>query len=719
MLTFQLNKKATISITLVATLLLLFPWIVFGQLDIDDPIQTFFWKFVNLVFGWFVWVGGTLLDHAITSYVVGFGDQFRDTGLGFAVHELWTMVRDFFNLFFIFGLVYIGFKMILNSGDSKARHMLAGIVMAGLLVNFSLFFTKFIVDFSNVMATQLAGAFTTTSGDYEAAASFANVLGITSLFGFGGPEGLDAVQKGGGFAYIFGTMVLYLILGFVLAAGGLLLMIRFVVLNIYMILSPVMFLGWVFPGMADLSQTYWKGFLKRAFFAPAYLMMLYFAYFVTHQFTVSTSRESFAELFVNADSAAKSFDTTIPFFIIICGFLVAAILVAQKMGAEGANLSVSLGKKMAGQAGRAAGSMTLGVAAAGSRQVVGGTAHLISQNKSFQEWTAKDRTGITRQAMNLTRGVANSSFDARQGLGMTGVLGKGKTGGYTTRVKEQEKADTELKQFFNKTNIKDKNGKLTKEAQKKVDEALKKDKSYADAEKKKTATKEANKKLKDKETKLNDAKKPKLKELNDLETKLKATDEKNVVEINRIEKEMQTTKLEIESIENSFGAENLAKDIAAGATAEKVATAEATRIHDQITKQTEADLIYGNQIAFQQRLDSSGEFWQHKAVQVASAGAAGAAAAVLTGGLSLPVTGAIALAAAGAGAATSKTYGMQNQQVAAAMARKTGGTGLEIEKKDKESKQIALLSKQIKDNDAADNKNEPPAPSQETADKAA
>ena len=450
MLTFQLNKKTVIIATLVAALLLLFPLVVFGQYDINDPIQKLLWTIVNVLFGWFVWVGGMLLDTAITSYVVGFGDQFRDTGLGFAVHALWTMVRDFFNLFFIFGLVYIGFKMILNSGDSKARHMLAGIVMAGLLVNFSLFFTKFIVDFSNVMATQLAGAFSTTTGNYEAAASFANVLGITSLFSTGGPEGLNAIYAGGGYAYIFGTMILYLILGFVLAAGGLLLMIRFVVLNIYMILSPVMFLGWVFPGMASLSQTYWKGFLKRAFFAPAYLMMLYFAFFVTNEFTVATSRKSFADLFISADTAGSSFATTIPFFIIICGFLVAAILVAQKMGVEGANMSVNLGKKMAGRAGKAAGGMTFGAAGRVGRGTFGslGSAATNNNNRFGKRLnTIAEGSGLrawaARRAQDTANVAATSSYDTRNigGAGKALGLGEGKTGGYNKDTEERIKAE--------------------------------------------------------------------------------------------------------------------------------------------------------------------------------------------------------------------------------------------------------------------------------------
>ena len=75
-------------------------------------------------------MGGYLLNVGIEQFVVGFGDKFLTSGVGIAVDTLWVSVRDMFNLTFIFGLVYLGFKMILNSDDSNTRRWLIHLLLS-------------------------------------------------------------------------------------------------------------------------------------------------------------------------------------------------------------------------------------------------------------------------------------------------------------------------------------------------------------------------------------------------------------------------------------------------------------------------------------------------------------------------------------------------------------------------------------------------------------
>ena len=128
----------------MAVLVILIPSITFAEDNfLESGLKSVLWTIVNVVFGWMVWASGLLLNLAITKYVVGFGAVFESSGLGYSVNTLWATVRDIFNLTFIFGLVYIGFKMIFNSGDSNAKRMLGSLILAALLVNFSLFITKY------------------------------------------------------------------------------------------------------------------------------------------------------------------------------------------------------------------------------------------------------------------------------------------------------------------------------------------------------------------------------------------------------------------------------------------------------------------------------------------------------------------------------------------------------------------------------------------------
>lgn len=353
------TKKNISILALVATIILAVPGLVLGA-DVNGApeagwLEKILWTFVVGVFGTLVYIAGQLLNVAVETYTIGFGNQFIDLGLGFAVNNLWETVRDIFNLTFIFGLVYIGFKMILNTGDTNARRMLVHIILAALLVNFSLFFTKFVIDFSNVAAAQVAQGFYKAGvpdgeSQYQVSDQFLHVVGFTSIWKDGSEGAQNLAQgKASGFTYIFFTMVMLIIMAFVFFAGAILLMIRFVVLNLYMILSPIMFLGWVFPALSSYSEKYWSGFLSRAFFAPAYLLMLYFAFIIMQQYAgLINSGGSFQELFTGTSETnlATTFATTVPFFAMVCIFLIASVVVAQKMSMDGASWVTGFSKKV-------------------------------------------------------------------------------------------------------------------------------------------------------------------------------------------------------------------------------------------------------------------------------------------------------------------------------------------------------------------------------------
>lgn len=68
------------------------------------------------------------------------------------ISEAWRIVRDFSNIFFILILLYISIKMILGLGGAEVKRMIANVVVLALLINFSMFFTKIVIDASNILA---------------------------------------------------------------------------------------------------------------------------------------------------------------------------------------------------------------------------------------------------------------------------------------------------------------------------------------------------------------------------------------------------------------------------------------------------------------------------------------------------------------------------------------------------------------------------------------
>jgi len=220
------------------------------------------------------------------------------------------------------------------------------------LVNFSLFITKFIVDFSDLAAYKVFQAFQNGStAPVSISMAFANLIGMSSIFNNGG---LASAGAGSSLLYLVGTLLVLLVLGYVYLAGAVLIIIRFVVLSIYLIFSPVMFLGWVFPSMHKRSEDYWHGFLGQAFFAPAFLFMLYLSFKIIDTYNDQVQKLLYSSEggYFNHGAYAQA-DSLIPFFIMTITFLIASMVVAKNMGAVGASNVIKIGNNVRTQLGGA------------------------------------------------------------------------------------------------------------------------------------------------------------------------------------------------------------------------------------------------------------------------------------------------------------------------------------------------------------------------------
>ncbi len=719
----SLNKINVSVLVLICFLLLIMPSILFAETTTAVPdkvdsnfIESILWGLVNGVFGFFVWVGGMLLNTAVTEYVVGFGDKFLNSGLGFAVDNLWTTVRDIFNLTFIFGLVYIGFKMILDSSDSNARKMLVHIILAALLVNFSLFFTKFIVDFSNIAATQIASSFNTGgAGNYLVADKFMDELGLSEIWGDGSTLG-NMTQGQGGLTYIFGTMIVFIVTAFVFFAGGLLLMIRFVVLNIYMILSPIMFLGWVFPGMASYSQMWWSGFLGRAFFAPAYLLMLYFAATILTEFSALGNTEGLNAILTNPNAAQDGFVNSVQYFVMMCVFLIASIVVGQKMGADGANMAISIGKNMAGKARqgvqrgvqRGAGSVTFGAAGWVGQKTIGLGASKISESQSMKKFASKYGK-VGEYAMNKTRAVADSSMDFRRtGIGKSLNMGEGVAGGYTSRVNEKIKADQVFAEKFGEVQIKDATGQYLAGMDKRIKDGITDSQEYKDISTLEQTAKNnldiATKLVNDKRTELQTAKDKMTKDIVSLEKQLELA-KNNPQETARINNELKETKEAEKQLGNDFSKIELAER-EAKSNLKKVEN-DKVNIEKTLRAKQEAAIMFEHQLAYITQKEKDSKFFKSSKSLIAGAfgGTATGGAATLAGAS----VGAVPLVMlAGVGASTMYSVSDESVKSAKNLRRIYGLDGTNKIKLNQKKADLKILSEVTNDvnNQSADTANQ-------------
>jgi len=366
-----LTKTNVLKVT-AAVLAVFFGWVSLSYAQINIPsVDDLLWTFVNNVFGWLAGAMGVLLNFAIENYIIGFGTQFISGGVGGAVDATWTAVRDIFNLTFIFGLVYIGFKMILNSDDSNTRRWLVNLILAALLVNFSLFITKFIVDFSNILATEIItngfakspSSISAGGAAYDISGTFAQIFGATSIFD---GSWINKNPQPGNYMYIFGAAIIFIVMAFVFATGAFMIIIRFVALCLYMVMSPMMFLGWVFPQFSGMTSRYWRGFLGRAFFAPVYALLLYFSAFILDSMP---RNPNFANAFTTTGTTGVA--STIMPFVIGSVFLLASVVVANRMGADGASAAIRVGQNVQRRAQRGLQRGAVGAGRFGLRNTAG------------------------------------------------------------------------------------------------------------------------------------------------------------------------------------------------------------------------------------------------------------------------------------------------------------------------------------------------------------
>jgi hypothetical protein len=386
------------------------------------------WSLSGLIIGVtgvFLWIGMQIFDAAVNMFVIGMGGLVNNNFSG-AINSVWVVVRDLVNLTFIFGLVYVGFRTILDADMGGTKRMLAQIIIGALLVNFSLFITKVVIDVSNVTAIQIYKAMNLTaegsSSNISISSAFMNHMGLVSLYNAANARGELTVrmkaQNPDGEAYlpfIVGGSIFILVAAFVFAAGGILLIIRFGVLLILMILSPIAFAAQVFPKVAGWSQMWRDKLFAQAFFAPAYFFMIFITLKVATSY--QTSMQSFDNIYSVQSQVFTSGFQTAAYFALTIVLMISSIIVAKQMGAVGAARVSAIGKTIRTNIQSTIGRNSIGFLAQGGAAINDGL--------------EKTRTG--RNVKRLVSAVSLGTFDERSRRKVFEAGKKAKFGGQYSR----------------------------------------------------------------------------------------------------------------------------------------------------------------------------------------------------------------------------------------------------------------------------------------------
>lgn len=255
--------------------------------SISDCIGTFFAGTANIamsVAGWFVSFAAIFLSASInlTLHMKELYDKTPAIGL------TWTLIRDLSSIFIIFMLLYSAIVMIIGVDGPKFSSLVVKIFLAGIFINFSLFFTRLAIDTSNLVSLQFYRAIApntefTSDGvgrafsDGGLSSVLLQSLKIQRVYDNNGVLKSNSVNMGIIIAGVGGVIVM-ITAAFSFLAAAIAFSIRVAILVFLMAFSPVVFVGMIFPSFTDGIGGKWLKYLKdQCLFMPAYLLLLYVA----------------------------------------------------------------------------------------------------------------------------------------------------------------------------------------------------------------------------------------------------------------------------------------------------------------------------------------------------------------------------------------------------------------------------------------------------------
>src|SRR3989344_6015601 len=137
-----------------------------------------------MTFSMMNWAAGMLtivgfgFDFVVNYTISGFANLAGNTGI---VGIGWEILRDLSNLVFIFLILWVAISTILGLHHGSAMGSVLRIVIAAILINFSLFITKAVIDVANIIALNFYNLIT-DDGTNTISGVFMNGLGLQTFF---------------------------------------------------------------------------------------------------------------------------------------------------------------------------------------------------------------------------------------------------------------------------------------------------------------------------------------------------------------------------------------------------------------------------------------------------------------------------------------------------------------------------------------------------------
>jgi hypothetical protein len=360
------------------------------------------YNFILTPASWILSLSGKVFDMAIKFTIVNMKgilnlDQSENT-----INDAWKIVRDLVNIMFIFVLLYVSIKTIVQ-GSADTAKMVSKIIVVAVLINFSMFFTKFFIDITNTAALSFYGSITESSNSTSVdgvtrkmtiAETFSNQVRLQNLYG---NVKNNIQQKRVNYTLVvlhaMGGAIVLFILSLILFVAAIMLVSRFVILTILLITSSLAIGSFILPSLQkNIGDKWVKSLVGNALFAPAFLFMIYVSLRMLNGINIlgptnnawSNLKDGGPELLIN--------------FAITIGLIVASLTVSKQIANSGGSHANNITKYM--------GNKAVGGAARLGRLTGGAGARAISNRISGDTVAGR----FAKRGLNR---VAGASFDIR------------------------------------------------------------------------------------------------------------------------------------------------------------------------------------------------------------------------------------------------------------------------------------------------------------------
>lgn len=344
-----------------------------------------------------------------------------------AIDTTWAVVRDIGNMAFIFVLLYTSIMTIFGKADY--RRVITNMVVAALLVNFSLFFTKLIIDAANMIALVFYKAIApaaqldpTNFLNGGISNAIMDRLGITNVWAVSQGESWFSNGKNFVIVGVLGSAI-QLAAAFSFIAIACMLLVRYVVLIFVLILSPIYFVSKVIPKTSGYASQWEKALAGQAFFAPVYFLLIWISLQVLDGLMLATGKPLSSSLGGTGTYTPDMINSIINFGLVL-GFMIFSLIAAKSVSNSAGGIVKDMSQKFTNWGSGAYFGGTLGGL---GRNTLGRYGKNRSEDPALIKAAAEGKGwegARSRMQLALTKKMASGTFDARNMSLPTGVAGE-------------------------------------------------------------------------------------------------------------------------------------------------------------------------------------------------------------------------------------------------------------------------------------------------------